>query len=259
MFCSLNFSNNCYDCQTDILYYNVWSLKKMTCMLISGAGWDAILSFKLKLCVLKQRWCLEDLGLVGRQSSPAVTDAVSQSSCSVTSSTTAVTAARMSKTAKPVSATAIDLSKQIKEAVERDEKCQMSGWYHQETLQSPHFKCAAFVIYGNICMPMFEMCCVLHGGGWCPLGFCTSKEKRSRCSDAGDWCVIKVLSLFVVSSGDVCGKKTNPCGEDAICNQTNTNAICQCKPGFKRNQKTGQCDGSIWSDLFWFFHFKCNL
>uniref|UniRef100_A0A096LXY3 EGF-like domain-containing protein n=1 Tax=Poecilia formosa TaxID=48698 RepID=A0A096LXY3_POEFO len=44
------------------------------------------------------------------------------------------------------------------------------------------------------------------------------------------------------SSGDVCGKKTNPCGEDAICNQTNANAICQCKPGFKRNQKTGQCE-----------------
>ncbi|KAM9364417.1 LOW QUALITY PROTEIN: low-density lipoprotein receptor-related protein 1B-like [Pholidichthys leucotaenia] len=44
------------------------------------------------------------------------------------------------------------------------------------------------------------------------------------------------------SSGDVCGKKTNPCGEDAICNQTNANAICQCKPGFKRNQKTGICE-----------------
>ncbi len=55
--------------------------------------------------------------------------------------------------------------------------------------------------------------------------------------------VIKVLSLFVVSSGDVCGKKTNPCGEDAICNQTNVNAICQCKAGFKRNQMTGQCEG----------------
>ncbi|XP_037542041.1 low-density lipoprotein receptor-related protein 1B [Nematolebias whitei] len=44
------------------------------------------------------------------------------------------------------------------------------------------------------------------------------------------------------SSSDVCGKKTNPCGEDAICNQTNANAICQCKPGFKRNQRTGQCE-----------------
>uniref|UniRef100_A0A3P9M179 Low density lipoprotein receptor-related protein 1Bb n=1 Tax=Oryzias latipes TaxID=8090 RepID=A0A3P9M179_ORYLA len=41
---------------------------------------------------------------------------------------------------------------------------------------------------------------------------------------------------------DVCGKKTNPCGEDAICNQTNVNAVCQCKPGFKRNQNTGLCE-----------------
>uniref|UniRef100_A0A8D2ZZH8 EGF-like domain-containing protein n=1 Tax=Scophthalmus maximus TaxID=52904 RepID=A0A8D2ZZH8_SCOMX len=41
---------------------------------------------------------------------------------------------------------------------------------------------------------------------------------------------------------NVCGKKTNPCGEDAICNQTNASAICQCKPGFKRNQNTGQCE-----------------
>ncbi|XP_071403359.1 low-density lipoprotein receptor-related protein 1B-like, partial [Centroberyx affinis] len=40
----------------------------------------------------------------------------------------------------------------------------------------------------------------------------------------------------------VCGKKTNPCGEDAVCNQTNANAICQCKAGFKRNQNTGQCE-----------------
>ncbi|XP_028847177.1 LOW QUALITY PROTEIN: low-density lipoprotein receptor-related protein 1B-like [Denticeps clupeoides] len=43
------------------------------------------------------------------------------------------------------------------------------------------------------------------------------------------------------SNGDLCGKRMNPCGEDAVCNQTNTNAICQCKPGFQRNQKSKQC------------------
>lgn len=57
--------------------------------------------------------------------------------------------------------------------------------------------------------------------------------------------VIKDLDLFTVSSSDVCGKKTNPCGEDAICNQTNANVTCQCKPGFKRNQRTGQCEGNV--------------
>lgn len=62
---------------------------------------------------------------------------------------------------------------------------------------------------------------------------------------------IQFLSLFVVSSGDICGKKTNPCGEDAECNQTNVNAICQCKAGFKRNQKTGQCEGNI----FFFYYY----
>ncbi|CDQ60338.1 unnamed protein product [Oncorhynchus mykiss] len=50
------------------------------------------------------------------------------------------------------------------------------------------------------------------------------------------------LSSTVASNGDICGKKTNPCGEDAICNQTNTNAICQCKSGFRRNLKTAQCE-----------------
>ncbi|XP_031438138.1 low-density lipoprotein receptor-related protein 1B isoform X1 [Clupea harengus] len=45
-----------------------------------------------------------------------------------------------------------------------------------------------------------------------------------------------------ISSGDLCGKRTNPCGEEAVCNQTNTNAICQCKLGFQRNQSSKQCE-----------------
>ncbi|KAJ8349713.1 hypothetical protein SKAU_G00248430 [Synaphobranchus kaupii] len=40
---------------------------------------------------------------------------------------------------------------------------------------------------------------------------------------------------------DVCRGKINPCGEDAVCNQTRTGSICQCKPGFERNQTNGQC------------------
>ncbi|TKS67457.1 Low-density lipoprotein receptor-related protein 1B [Collichthys lucidus] len=60
----------------------------------------------------------------------------------------------------------------------------------------------------------------------------------SDCGDGGS----DEQDCKAFSSGDVCGKKTNPCGEDAICNHTNVNAICQCKAGFKRNLKTGQCE-----------------
>ncbi|XP_049341186.1 low-density lipoprotein receptor-related protein 1B isoform X1 [Astyanax mexicanus] len=44
------------------------------------------------------------------------------------------------------------------------------------------------------------------------------------------------------STGDICGKRMNPCGEDAVCNQTNANVICHCKAGFQRNLKTKQCE-----------------
>lgn len=72
--------------------------------------------------------------------------------------------------------------------------------------------------------------------------------KRLRCTH---------IPLFVVSNGEVCGKKTNPCGEDAICNQTNVNAICQCKAGFKRNQNTGHCEGNLYFILL-VHHYKYN-
>ncbi|RXM99278.1 Low-density lipoprotein receptor-related protein 1B [Acipenser ruthenus] len=39
----------------------------------------------------------------------------------------------------------------------------------------------------------------------------------------------------------MCEGKINPCGEDAVCNQTKTAAVCRCKPGFQRNQKDKQC------------------
>ncbi|TRY84843.1 hypothetical protein DNTS_002284 [Danionella cerebrum] len=44
------------------------------------------------------------------------------------------------------------------------------------------------------------------------------------------------------SNGDICGKRMNPCGEDAVCNQTNTNAICHCKPGFQRDLRSRKCE-----------------
>ncbi|KAJ8282634.1 hypothetical protein COCON_G00051530 [Conger conger] len=41
---------------------------------------------------------------------------------------------------------------------------------------------------------------------------------------------------------DACRGGMNPCGEDAFCNQTKANAICQCKSGFQRNQRNKQCE-----------------
>lgn len=82
------------------------------------------------------------------------------------------------------------------------------------------------------------------------LAFAHQKKSTAGVSVTEGCRVLTFPSLFVVSSGDVCGKKTNPCGEDAICNQTNVNAICQCKSGFKRNQKTGQCEGELCLIIF---------
>ncbi|XP_061081754.1 low-density lipoprotein receptor-related protein 1B-like [Conger conger] len=44
-----------------------------------------------------------------------------------------------------------------------------------------------------------------------------------------------------VLTDDVCRGKINPCGEDAVCNQTRAGTICQCKPGFQRDQTNGRC------------------
>lgn len=81
------------------------------------------------------------------------------------------------------------------------------------------------------------------------LPFEHQKKSTAGVWDPKAWCLcaIKALFLFAASSGELCGKKTNPCGEDAVCNQTNVNTVCQCKPGFKRNQKTGQCEGNAFS------------
>lgn len=53
------------------------------------------------------------------------------------------------------------------------------------------------------------------------------------------------LSFIPASNGDICGKRMNPCGEDAVCNHTNTNAICHCKPGFQRNLRSRKCEGTV--------------
>ncbi len=60
-------------------------------------------------------------------------------------------------------------------------------------------------------------------------------------------CHFKALSLSLIpaSNGDICGKRMNPCGEDAVCNHTNTNAICHCKPGFQRNLRSRKCEGTV--------------
>lgn len=72
-------------------------------------------------------------------------------------------------------------------------------------------------------------------------------HQRKKPAGLRDTKGLRMLSLFVVSSGDVCGKKTNPCGEDAVCNQTNVYGICQCKAGFQRSQKSGQCEGATFT------------
>lgn len=45
-----------------------------------------------------------------------------------------------------------------------------------------------------------------------------------------------------------CEDNVNPCGDDAYCNQTKTSLLCQCKPGFQRNERNRQCEGT---DLFY--------
>lgn len=82
------------------------------------------------------------------------------------------------------------------------------------------------------------------------LQFCrkiTTNKPKTMQWDGGVHiqCVTLKLSLIPASNGDICGKRLNPCGEDAVCNQTNTNAICHCKPGFQRNLRSRKCEGTI--------------
>ncbi|XP_048876028.1 low-density lipoprotein receptor-related protein 1B-like isoform X1 [Brienomyrus brachyistius] len=41
---------------------------------------------------------------------------------------------------------------------------------------------------------------------------------------------------------DICRSRVNPCGEDAVCNQTESGAVCHCRPGFQRSHNTKQCE-----------------
>lgn len=75
---------------------------------------SVLVALQLTLWVLKQRWWPEDHGLVGRRSSPAVTNAASRPGSSATFSMTVAMAERTSKTARRVSAALVDLSKHIK-------------------------------------------------------------------------------------------------------------------------------------------------
>lgn len=41
-----------------------------------------------------------------------------------------------------------------------------------------------------------------------------------------------------------CEDDVNPCGDDAFCNHTATSLLCRCKPGFQRNKRNRQCEGT---------------
>lgn len=42
----------------------------------------------------------------------------------------------------------------------------------------------------------------------------------------------------------LCVGKVSLCGSDTLCNQTGTEAVCQCRPGFRRNPRNRQCEGT---------------
>lgn len=79
----------------------------------------------------------------------------------------------------------------------------------------------------------------------------TKHQNTKKSHHALGWWVASIkyvtskLSLIPASNGDICGKRMNPCGEDAVCNHTNTNAICHCKPGFQRNLRSRKCEGTV--------------
>ncbi|XP_076159537.1 low-density lipoprotein receptor-related protein 1B-like [Alosa pseudoharengus] len=41
---------------------------------------------------------------------------------------------------------------------------------------------------------------------------------------------------------DACRGRASLCGEDAVCNQSRPNSVCQCKAGFQRNLRSKQCE-----------------
>ncbi|KAJ8247100.1 hypothetical protein GJAV_G00258720, partial [Gymnothorax javanicus] len=76
----------------------------------------------------------------------------------------------------------------------------------------------------------------------CRNGRCISAQLQcdlfDDCGDGGSDELECKASLYE----DACRRGINPCGEDAFCNRTKANAICQCKSGFQRNQRTKQCE-----------------
>ncbi|XP_029103120.1 low-density lipoprotein receptor-related protein 1B-like isoform X3 [Scleropages formosus] len=76
----------------------------------------------------------------------------------------------------------------------------------------------------------------------CRSGRCIPAELRcdlfDDCGDGGS----DELHCKPFQGEGVCRRGVNPCGDDAICNQTDTGAMCQCKPGFERNHQTKQCE-----------------
>ncbi|KAG9261064.1 low-density lipoprotein receptor-related protein 1B-like [Astyanax mexicanus] len=76
----------------------------------------------------------------------------------------------------------------------------------------------------------------------CSNGRCVSADLQcdlfDDCGDGGsDEHDCKQLSL----EGH-CGGDTHSCGDDAFCNQTSSQAVCECRSGFRRDQRSRKCE-----------------
>eukprot|EP00063_Salmo_salar_P032241 XP_014007076.1 PREDICTED: low-density lipoprotein receptor-related protein 1B-like [Salmo salar] len=60
--------------------------------------------------------------------------------------------------------------------------------------------------------------------------------------DCGDGGSDELDCKGVVSKEGVCGERVGLCGDEAFCNNTGTDSLCQCKAGFQRSQTTRQCE-----------------
>ncbi|XP_064182725.1 low-density lipoprotein receptor-related protein 1B-like isoform X2 [Anguilla rostrata] len=76
----------------------------------------------------------------------------------------------------------------------------------------------------------------------CKNGRCISAELQcdlfDDCGEGGS----DELDCKASPYEEACRGGINPCGEDAFCNQTKANAICQCKSGFQRNERNKRCE-----------------
>ncbi|MBZ3875678.1 Low-density lipoprotein receptor-related protein 1B [Sciurus carolinensis] len=64
-------------------------------------------------------------------------------------------------------------------------------------------------------------------------------DRLDDCGDGSD-----EQDCRITPSVYTCEDNVTPCGDDAYCNQIKTSVFCRCKPGFQRNMKNRQCEGS---------------